>query len=87
MKEKIAGLVGTALGIGFYLLLKLMYESLGLGTFLSILASSGTIFLICFAPFIIYNIFYKDKKSKEEIDIEEKFKEEIDRDKNQNIDE
>lgn len=46
MKEKIVGLLGTVLGIGGYLLLKIMYENLGLGSFMAILASIATIIVL-----------------------------------------
>lgn len=88
MKAKIFGLLGTVLGIGGYLLLKTVYENLGLGSFMAILASVGTIILL--AILLSFGFSYlselimspEEKEMRKQL-IDEMVREELEKQKNE----
>ncbi len=77
MKEKIFALLGTVLGIGGSLLLEIMYENLGLGSFMATLASIATIFLLAILLYFGFTYLSELMMSPEEKEMRKQLIDEI----------
>ncbi|MGM9841720.1 MAG: hypothetical protein ACI31D_05925, partial [Candidatus Limisoma sp.] len=79
MKEKIAGFIGTVLGIGAYLIVKIMYENLGLSRLMAIIASIVTVFVLIVIIFTGYHYLSKLMMTPEEKAIEKQLVQEMEK--------